>query len=290
MARFGGNRFGGGSGGGSLRNRMMQDELMSMIRKKQAQPAQAAQQGGAMGGPTPMPSNARMIGSMSSGGSSEDFNKRNENRARFGRFNYRTKQYEGGLERDLQNSRNKSFDKRTDAEAKSRARENLGKYGGMDEWGRPVKGTEVTRAGNEQMARQAQMIKAARGNMGKQQTVERTINSPQGPQTEQGVLEKGPNGGWNANPVKWPGQQGQKPPGAINNQQQGLDFDSDNMDFSNPMVQQMIKAQGHDPNSSMVQAGAQREWGKLTPDQRRAKAQEMMGGGQGSGSNDYNAY
>jgi hypothetical protein len=44
MARFGGNRFGSSfGGGGGLRNRMLQDELMSMLRKKQQQPAQPAQ-------------------------------------------------------------------------------------------------------------------------------------------------------------------------------------------------------------------------------------------------------
>jgi hypothetical protein len=76
MAGFGGNRFGSSYGGGGLRNRMMQDELMSMLRKKQSQPTQTG------AGFTVQPS---MI-STGGPGDSAGFNERKKNREMMGRY------------------------------------------------------------------------------------------------------------------------------------------------------------------------------------------------------------
>jgi len=82
--------------------------------------------------------------SLPSASESSAFNERKKNRALYGKHG------RGGLEREKIGLAKDEIANRADiaaSEAKSRARENLGRYGGIDEWGRAVEGTENIRAG-----------------------------------------------------------------------------------------------------------------------------------------------
>ncbi len=93
---------------------------------------------------------------------------------------------------DRQTEENKAYNYRTDkdfearqartqAEAKSRAVENRGKFGGMDEYGRPLQGTEVRKAGAMEKQAEAQTISArARQGLRSTDIKERVSTSPEG--------------------------------------------------------------------------------------------------------------
>jgi len=119
----------------SLDRRHMMDNIMDMVKKRQAQRGQ--QQGGpvapgAYGNPTMSSS------SLPTAAESGAFNERKKNQVLYGKYNYGTGQYEGGIE--WEKRQDNRFD--LEARAKNRNKETLGKYGGIDEWGRPIKGTE----------------------------------------------------------------------------------------------------------------------------------------------------
>lgn len=116
---IGGNRFGNswGSGGMDALDRLkMRRMLMGGLRTGATVSRAMPNQAQAGGGSYP----ARMLGSMTSGGGDESFNKRKELKMRYGKFNYRTGQYEGGAERDIQKSKSDALRYGADKNAESR--------------------------------------------------------------------------------------------------------------------------------------------------------------------------
>ena len=179
---IGGNRFGQSWGGGGMDSldrlqmrRMLMSGLRSGPRVQRAVPNQARAAGGNI------PSNAMMAGSMTSGGSSADFNKRKELKMRYGKFNYRTGQYEGGAERDLQKEKSDAFrygadrdlekgkyradkdfearNSRTEMEREWRGKEHTAKFN-QDTFGGRQPGTEIRNARAREIQAEAQREQA----------------------------------------------------------------------------------------------------------------------------------